>query len=200
MRFVYHQAPATALTVAGLLVLTNAAAGADPAANPVGPACAYYAREVPTSAGSMADTAQQPLTVAASHNTQLSTLSAAISGKLNPAVNLVDTLNGGQFTVFAPVDNAFSRLPRDTVDALRTDAARLTNLLTYHVVPGQLSPDNINGAHKTLQGGDLSITGPLDHIWVNDALVLCGGIRSANATIYLIDTVLTPPPTGDHVS
>jgi len=148
----------------------------------------------------MADTAQQPLTVAASHNTQLSTLSAAISGELNPAVNLVDTLNGGQFTVFAPVDNAFSRLPRDTGDALRTDAARLTNLLTYHVVPGQLSPDNINGAHKTLQGGDLSITGPPDHIWVNDALVLCGGIRSANATIYLIDTVLTPPPTGDRVS
>jgi uncharacterized surface protein with fasciclin (FAS1) repeats len=200
MRFVHHRASATALAVAGLLVLSNAAAGADPAANPIGPACAYYAHEAPTSAGSMADTAQQPLTVAASHNTKLSTLSAAISGKLNPAVNLVDTLNGGQFTVFAPVDNAFSRLPPDTIDALRTDAARLTNLLTYHVVSGQLSPDNINGAHKTLQGGDLSITGPPDHIWVNDALVLCGGIRSANAIIYFIDTVLTPPPNGDRVS
>src|SRR5258708_35285906 len=160
MRFVHRQAPATALAVAGLLVLPNAAAGGDPAANPIGPACAYYAHEVPTSAGSMADTAQQPLTVAASHNTQLSTLSAAISGKLNPAVNLVDTLNGGQFTVFAPVDNAFSRLPRDTVDALRTDPARLTNRLTYRVVPGPLTPAKPNGPPKPLTGGDPPLAGP----------------------------------------
>ena len=137
--------------------------------------------------------AQLPLTVAASHHPKLTTFSAALSGKLNPAVNLVDTLDNGQFTVFAPVDSAFARLPPETLDSLQTDAARLTDLLTYHVVPGQLSPTNIDDTHQTLQGGDLSVTGPPDRIRVNNALVLCGGIRTANATIYLIDTVLTPP-------
>jgi uncharacterized surface protein with fasciclin (FAS1) repeats len=193
MRFVHHQAPATALAVAGLLAFSNAAAGADPAANPIGPACAYYAQEAPTSAGSMAGAAQQPLTVAASHNTKLSTLNAALSGELNPAVNLVDTLNGGQVTVFAPVDNAFARLPPEAAASLQVDVARLTYLLTYHVIPGRFSPTNIDGTHQTLQGGDLSVTGAPDHLRVNDALVLCGGITTANATLYLIDTVLTPP-------
>jgi uncharacterized surface protein with fasciclin (FAS1) repeats len=181
------------VAVATLLALSTTTANADPAADPIGPACAYYKHEAPTSAGSMADTAQQPLTVAASHNTKLSTLSAAISGKLNPAVNLVDTLSGGQVTVFAPVDNAFSRLPPEATASLQIDAARLTQLLTYHVIPGRFSPTNIGGTHKTLQGGDLSVTGAPDHLWVNDALVLCGGITTANATLYLIDTVLTPP-------
>src|SRR5260370_37193995 len=97
MRFVHHQAPATALAVAGLLVLSNAAAGADPAANPIGPACAYYAHEAPTSPGSMADTAQQPLTVAASHNTQLSTLRPPISGQLSPALNPAASPTRGKF-------------------------------------------------------------------------------------------------------
>src|SRR4051812_32819889 len=111
MRFVHHQAPPTAPAVAGRLAFSTAAGAADPAANPIGPACAYSAQEAQTSAGSRAGAAQQPLPVAASHNTKLSTLNAALSGELNPAVNLVDTLNGGQVTVFAPVDNAFARLP-----------------------------------------------------------------------------------------
>ena len=193
MDFLHQRAAATALAVAGLLVCLSATVSADPADNPIGPACAAYAPVVQTGAGSKAWMAQLPLTVAASHDPKLTALSAALSGKLNPAVNLVDTLDNGQFTVFAPVDSAFARLPPETIDSLRTDAARLTNLLTYHVVPGQLSPTNIDGTHQTLQGGDLSIIGPPDRIRVNNALALCGGIRTANATIYLIDTVLTPP-------
>jgi uncharacterized surface protein with fasciclin (FAS1) repeats len=193
MRFVHHQAPATALAVAALLAFSNAPAGGDPAANPIGPACAYYTQDASPGAGLLADTAQQPLTVAASHNTKLSTLSAALSGKHNPAVNLVDVLNGGQFTVFAPVDNAFSRLPPETTASLQIDVARLTHLLTYHVIAGRFSPTSIDGSHQTLQGRDLSVTGAPDHLLVNDALVLCGGITTANATLYLIDTVLTPP-------
>lgn len=123
----------------------------------------------------------------------LGALSAALSGKLNPAVNLVDMLNGSQVTAFAPVDNAFSRLPPEATASLQIDAARLTQLLTYHVIPGRFSPTNVDGTRKTLQGGDLSVTGAADHLWVNDALVLCGGITTANATLYLIDDVLTPP-------
>jgi len=132
--------------------------------------------------------------VAVSRIPTLGALSAALSGKLNPAVNLVDMLNGSQVTAFAPVDNAFSRLPPEATASLQTDAARLISLLNYHVVPGRFSPINVGGTHKTLQGGDLSVKGAPDRLWVNDALVLCGGITTANATIYLIDTVLTPPP------
>jgi uncharacterized surface protein with fasciclin (FAS1) repeats len=61
-------------------------------------------------------------------------------------------------------------------------------------IPGRFSPTNIDGSHTTLQGGELTVTGPANHLWVNDALVLCGGITTTNATLYLIDTVLTPPP------
>ena len=193
MNSLHQRAAATALVVAGVLALSTAGAGADPADNPIGPGCAAYAPVVQTGSGSLAGMAQLPLTVAASHDPKLTTLSAALSGRLNPEVNLVDTLDSGQFTVFAPVDSAFARMPPETLDSLRSDAARLTNLLTYHVVPGQLSPNSIDGTRKTLQGGDLSVTGPPNRIRVNDALVRCGGIRSANATIYLTDTVLSPP-------
>ena len=182
------------MAVAGLLAFSTASASADPVAEPIGPSCAVYTPQGQAQAGSLAGAAQQPPSVAVSNNPKLSALSAALSGKLNPAVNLLDTLNGGQFTVFAPVDNAFSRLPAEATATLQTDAASLTSLLTYHVIPGRFSPTNINGTHTTLQGGELSVTGPADRLWVNDALVLCGGISSANATLYLIDTVLTPPP------
>ena len=79
--------------VATLLTLSTVPANADPAADPIGPACAAYAAGGQAGAGSVPGAAQQPLTVAASRNPQLSALSAALSGKLNPAVNLIDTLN-----------------------------------------------------------------------------------------------------------
>jgi uncharacterized surface protein with fasciclin (FAS1) repeats len=184
---------ATAVAVATLLTLsTTTAANADPAADAIGPACASYTPGGRAGASSVAGTAQQPLTVAVSRIPTLSALSAALSGQLNPAVNLVDTFNGGQVTVFAPVDNAFSRLPPEATASPQIDAARLTHLLTYHVIPGRFSPTTIDGTHKTLQDSNLSVTGAPDHLWVNDALVLCGGITTANATLYLIDTVLTP--------
>jgi uncharacterized surface protein with fasciclin (FAS1) repeats len=193
VRFVHYRPGATAVAVATLLALSTTTANADPAADPIGPACASYTPGGRAGASSVAGTAQQPLTVAVSRIPTLSALSAALSGQLNPAVNLVDTFNGGQVTVFAPVDNAFSRLPPEATASLQIDAGRLTHLLTYHVIPGRFSPTAIDGTHKTLQDGDLSVTGAPDHLWVNDALVLCGGITTANATLYLIDTVLTPP-------
>ncbi|REJ06312.1 fasciclin domain-containing protein [Microbacterium bovistercoris] len=167
----------------------------DPAADLVGPGCAAYAEQVPSGAGSVAGMAEDPVATAASNNPLLTTLVAAVSGQLNPKVDLVDTLNGSEFTVFAPVDDAFKKIDPATVDTLKTDAGAdtLSKILTYHVVAGQISPTDIAGTHKTVEGGEVTVTGSGDSLKVNDANVICGGVHTANATVYLIDSVLMPP-------
>lgn len=159
----------------------------------VGPGCAAYAQQVPVGPGSVAGMAHSPLTVAAADSPVLNTLTAAVSGALNPAVNLVQTLDGGQFTVFAPTDDAFAKLDPATIDTLKTDAALLTSILTYHVVPGQAAPDQVVGTHPTVNGATVTVSGGGDTLTVNDANVVCGGIATTNATVYLIDSVLLPP-------
>ncbi|MGM7668449.1 fasciclin domain-containing protein [Microbacterium sp. A93] len=165
----------------------------DPAANLVGPGCEAYAEAVPDGGGSIQGMSQDPVAVAASNNPLLTTLVAAVSGQLNPDVNLVDTLNGDEFTVFAPVDDAFAMIDPATIEGLKTDSATLSSILTYHVVPGQIEPADIAGMHTTVQGADLEVTGSGDAWMVNDANVICGGVQTANATVYLIDSVLMPP-------
>ena len=166
----------------------------DPAANLVGPGCADYAAAVHSGSGSVAGMAADPVATAASNNPLLKTLTAAVSGQLNPDVNLVDTLNGSEFTVFAPVDDAFAKIPAATIDGLKTDSATLTKILTYHVIPGQLTPSEIDGTHATVEGQDVTVAGSGDSITVNGSTnVICGGVQTANATVYLIDSVLMPP-------
>ena len=160
----------------------------------VGAGCAAYAEQVPDGAGSVAGMAKDPVAVAAGNNPLLKTLVAAVSGQLNPKVNLVDTLNGDEFTVFAPVDDAFAKLDQATVASLAKprNADQLTKILTYHVVPGQIAPDAIVGEQTTVEGDAVSVTGSGDNLKVNDAAVICGGVKTANATVYLIDSVLLP--------
>jgi uncharacterized surface protein with fasciclin (FAS1) repeats len=176
--------PATSMT---------ATAMGDPSADLVGAGCAAYAAQNPTGPGSVTGMAQDPVATAASNNPMLSTLTAALSGKLNPQVNLVDTLNSGQYTVFAPTNAAFDKLPAATIDKLKTDSQLLTSILTYHVVSGQASPTKVDGSHKTLQGANVTVTGMGNDIKANDAGLVCGGVHTANATVYMIDTVLMPP-------
>ncbi|MGY4709985.1 fasciclin domain-containing protein [Mycolicibacterium sp. CBM1] len=175
------------------LAVSPTAVADDHGSSLVGPGCAAYAEQVPTGPGSVAGMAMSPVAVAASNNPLLTTLTAAVSGKLNPNVNLVDTLNGGEFTVFAPTDAAFAKIDPATIEALKTNSDLLTSILTYHVVPGQASPAQVVGTHKTVQGADLTVTGSGNHLQVNGANVVCGGVKTANATVYLIDTVLMPP-------
>lgn len=165
---------------------------ADPAANLVGPGCAAYAEQVPDGAGSITGMSTDPVAVAASNNPLLTTLTAAVSGELNPDVDLVDTLNGGEFTVFAPVDDAFAKIDAATLESLKTDSDTLTKILTYHVVPGQLTPDQVVGEHETVEGGTVEVTGSGDELMVDDAAVVCGGVMTQNATVYLVDSVLMP--------
>jgi uncharacterized surface protein with fasciclin (FAS1) repeats len=156
-------------------------------ASSFGPACSA----VPTSgAGSFDAMAQDPVATAASNNPELSTLVTAVK-----KAGLVDTLNTAQgITVFAPTNDAFGALPKPTLDkALGDPKGLLTTVLTYHVVQGQLSPDQLAGSHKTLQGGTLEVSGSGEDFKVNgNSSVVCGNVQTANATVYLIDQVLLP--------
>jgi uncharacterized surface protein with fasciclin (FAS1) repeats len=161
---------------------------------PVGPGCAAYAAANASGPASVDGMAAAPLATAASSNPLLKTLTAAVSGQLNPQVNLVNDLNGGEFTVFAPVDDAFAKIDPATIDSLKTDSATLQKILTYHVVQGRIAPDAIVGTHKTLEGGEVTVAGTPDALTVNGGSnVICGGVSTANATVYLVDSVLMPP-------
>ena len=165
---------------------------AEPAGMLVGPGCADYAEANPDGPGSVDGMAMEPVATAASNNPLLTTLTAAVSGGVNPEVDLVDTLNNGEYTVFAPVDDAFAQVDDATMEALQTDPELLTSILTYHVVEGQITPDEIEGMQTTLNGADVEVMGSGDELTVNGANVICGGVQTANATVYLIDQVLVP--------
>ncbi|MEO8935653.1 MAG: fasciclin domain-containing protein [Burkholderiaceae bacterium] len=109
------------------------------------------------------------------------------------AAGLVDTLKGkGPFTVFAPTDDAFAKIPKADLDALLKDKAKLTAVLTYHVVPGKvLSKDIKPGKVKTVQGGELTIA-TAGGVTVDDAKVIKADVMADNGVIHVIDTVLMP--------
>lgn len=110
------------------------------------------------------------------------------------AAGLVETLKGaGPFTVFAPTDAAFAKLPAGTVDSLLQDIPKLTQVLTYHVVPGAVLSSDITGkmSPATVQGGTLNID-PTSGVKVNNATVVTPDITCDNGVIHVIDTVLLP--------
>ena len=157
---------------------------------PFGAACA----QVPTTGeGSVDGMADDPVATAASNNPLLSTLVSAVT-----AANLGDTLNSADdITVFAPANSAFEAMDKATLDAAMADpSGLLTTVLTYHVVPGRLSPADLAGEHETLQGESVTVTGSGEEFKVNDANVVCGNVQTANATVYVIDGVLVPPSAG----
>jgi uncharacterized surface protein with fasciclin (FAS1) repeats len=144
-----------------------------------------------TGAGSFEGMAGDPVATAASNNPVLSTLVTAVT-----EAGLGDTLNSAEdITVFAPTNDAFAAVPAETMDAAMADpSGLLTTVLTYHVVPGRLSPDQLAGTHTTLQGADLEVAGSGEEFTVNgSAVVVCGNVQTANATVYIIDGVLLPP-------
>jgi uncharacterized surface protein with fasciclin (FAS1) repeats len=157
------------------------------AADTFGPGCSA----IPASgAGSFNGMATEPVATAASANPLLTTLVAAVT-----EAGLGDALNGAEgLTVFAPTDDAFAKIPRKDLNAVLADKDLLTTILTHHVIAGQLSPDQVAGTHETLAKDDLTIEGSGDLFTVGkeNAAVLCGNIPTANATVYVIDTVLMP--------
>lgn len=158
----------------------------------VGPGCADYAEANPDGPGSVEGMAMEPVATAASNNPMLTMLTQAVSGGVNPEVDLVDTLNSGEYTVFAPVDDAFAQIDEATMEQLKTNPEMLTDILTYHVVEGEMTPDEVVGMQTTLNGADVDVTGSGDELMVNGANVICGGVETSNATVYLIDEVMVP--------
>lgn len=160
--------------------------GSQSAMAPEGPAC----DSVPASGkGSFDGMAADPVATAASNNPALSTLVSAVK-----QAGLVDTLNsGGPYTVFAPVNDAFAKIPAADLDAVLADKEQLTSILTYHVLPEQVQMDELGGTYKTVNGAELTVSGDGPEFKVGDATVVCAGIQTGNATVYLIDGVLMPP-------
>lgn len=163
-----------------------AAAGLDVAGGPFGPACTGVPASGP---GSLAVIANEPVATAASQNPALSTLVAAVT-----KAGLVDTLNNAQaITVFAPTNDAFAKIPADTLAKVLADKQALTNILTYHVVQQRQGPTDLDSATlTTLQGGAIRTAKSGDTYTADDARVVCGNVQTRNATVYLIDTVLMP--------
>jgi uncharacterized surface protein with fasciclin (FAS1) repeats len=158
------------------------------ASNEFGAGCAA----VPTDAsnpGSFAAMAKVPVATAASGNPVLSTLVTAVK-----KANLVDSLNSAKgITVFAPANAAFEKIPSATLNGVLNNNDQLTKVLTYHVVAGRLSPDQLAGTHKTLEGQDLTVAGSGTAFTVNgNSSVVCGNVQTENATVYIVDTVLMP--------
>lgn len=188
---------AALILAAGCSTGTNAAgvAPSEPAATtttapmaggPFGTACSAVPAD---GEGSFTGMADDPVATAASNNPVLSTLVTAVT-----KAGLVDTLNSAKdVTVFAPTNDAFAAIPKETLDKVLADKEALTKILTYHVVAGKKAPADLADAKlTTLQGGELTATGSGQDYTVNGAKVVCGNVPTSNATVYIIDQVLMP--------
>lgn len=176
------------------------AASSDPAesdteaasSEPFGPAC----DQIPTEgAGSLEGMTVDPVATAAGNNPLLSELVGAVG--LVPG--LADTLNNtDNLTVFAPYNDAFAAVPADMMSTLTADPeGALAPVLGYHVLTERLEPDEIAGTYPTFAGPEVTVEGDSSGMTVGangtEANVLCGGIQTANATVYVIDAVMLPP-------
>jgi uncharacterized surface protein with fasciclin (FAS1) repeats len=152
---------------------------------------------VPTEGeGSFTGMTDDPVATAAGNNPALSTLVQAVT-----AGNLGDTLNTtDDITVLAPANPAFEAVPADALNALLADTAQLTTVLTHHVIPGRLTPEELAGTHTTLNNDEVTIEGSGENFSIAmdgtvvgmQASVICGNVQTANATVYIIDQVLKP--------
>ncbi|GAA4189195.1 fasciclin domain-containing protein [Streptosporangium oxazolinicum] len=157
------------------------------AGKPIGPGCSILSS---SGRGSLRSAARERVTTVVANTPDLSTLNTALkdvglTGKLYRTKDI---------TIFAPSNAAFNQLPPATLKKLLRDRTQLTKLLAYHVVQGAKTPSQLVGAPlKTLQGGQITVKGSgQNYIVSGRAKVVCGGIPTKNATLYIIDKVLLP--------
>ena len=137
-------------------------------------------------------TTSQPVSLAETiaARPQLSTMNGLIV-----KAGLTDTLKGaGPFTVFAPTNEAFAKVPAKTMDALAKDPAQLKAVLTYHVISGKVMAANVkNGNSKTVNGANVALSRAGDFVTVEDAMVQTPDISASNGVVHMVDSVLLPP-------
>jgi uncharacterized surface protein with fasciclin (FAS1) repeats len=163
-------------------------------AGPFGTACSAIPAE---GEGSFAGMADDPMVRASGNNPVLTTFAQAVT-----TANLGPSLDRQQdVTVLAPANPAFEAVPADALQALLADSARLTAVLTHHVLAGRLAPDQLAGTHTTLNNDEVTIEGAGETFTISgqgtltttEATVICGNVQTLNATVYVIDQVLSPP-------
>ena len=156
---------------------SSSTTSSDMMSQPFGAACSAVPKD---GKGSFNGMATDPVATAASNNPVLSTLVTLNSA---PAV-----------TVFAPTNDAFAKIPADTLNKVLADKETLTKILTNHVVAGKIAPNQLAGDHKTLAGTTLTVKGSGEMFTVGkeNANVVCGNVMTANATVYIVDSVLMP--------
>jgi uncharacterized surface protein with fasciclin (FAS1) repeats len=168
--------------------MTEEAAASEAGAQTFGEGCAAVPED---GAGSFDGMATEPVATAASANPLLTTLVSAVK-----QAGLVDTLNSAEgITVFAPTDDAFAKIPAKTLEGVLKDKETLTAILTHHVVGEQLAPEDLAGTHQTLNNDELVVEGSGEKFTADTeerAEIICGNIPTANATVYVIDSVLMP--------
>jgi uncharacterized surface protein with fasciclin (FAS1) repeats len=183
-------APATSAPASAAASAPSSAGASSGAttASDFGPGCASVPKG---GAGSFTGMSTAPVATAASANPLLSTLVTAVK-----KAGLVDTLNSASgITVFAPDNAAFAKIPAATLNSVLSNKAELTKILTYHVVAGRYTPTQLAAGTplKTLEGGTVTPALMGSTYEVNSADVVCGNVQTANATVYIINTVLMPP-------
>ncbi|MER8067069.1 fasciclin domain-containing protein [Streptomyces sp. NPDC094034] len=154
---------------------------------PFGPGCSSIPK---TGAGSFVEMAKEPVGTAISHNPDFSTFVSLVK-----KAGLTDRLNTAQdITLFVPTNEAFKKLSTAELDQIKNNEAQLRKVVKYHIAEKQVAPDQLpNGVFSTWEGTTLSTSGSDRTFKVNDtAKILCGNIKTANAKVYTIDTVLTP--------
>ncbi|MXG91231.1 fasciclin domain-containing protein [Nocardioides flavescens] len=156
---------------------------------PFGPSC----NAIPANGkGSLEGMTSDPVATAASNNPLLKTLVSAVGA----VPGLADTLNSAPaLTVFAPTDDAFAKIPEADLNAVLADQTQLTAILSHHVVGERLDPTAVVGEHETLNGDQVTVDGDAEAGMTVDngtANVICGNVQTANANVYVIDSVLMP--------
>jgi uncharacterized surface protein with fasciclin (FAS1) repeats len=167
--------------------MASGASGSAASMTDFGPGCSLVPK---TGAGSFTGMSAAPVATAASANPVLSTLVTAVK-----KAGLVDTLNAANgITVFAPDNSAFAKIPASTLDSVLANKTELTKVLTYHVVSGRYTPAQLGAGMtlKTLEGGTVTTAMSGGTYTVNGADVVCGNVQTANATVYIIGSVLMP--------
>lgn len=145
----------------------------------------------PKDPGSLEAMAAKPVASAIAGSAALSSLGDAVK-----RAGLTGTWNTARaVTVFAPTNRAFAKIPSADRKRLMADKRALVGMLLYHVLPERLGPVAVVGSHRSLQGGDVVVQTDGQAMTVNtSAAVLCANVQTRNATVYIVDSVLSPRP------